>query len=105
MIALLHRKPVASAAIAAAGLITALIAVPAVAQNTIGPPSTPGTRTPEQSPINQTPVAPTLPTPSTIAAPSAAVGPPATATTGDGSASSPGLSFGAAPAPVVSPGR
>jgi hypothetical protein len=89
-------------ALAIAGLALGQIgfAAPSAAQSYLGTPATPGTRTPEQSPATSVSIP-------QISAPSATspAGPPASAVPGNGAASSPGLSFGAAPAPITSPGR
>jgi hypothetical protein len=87
-----------------AGLIVAQIAAagPAAAQSQLGPPTTPGMRSPEQT-LNQELVTPTPPP--TMARQGGPAGPPAAVFPGDGAASSPGLSFGAAPPPIVSPNR
>jgi hypothetical protein len=99
----MHRKLSAAAALAIAALVLAQIGAPTpgVAQTYLGTPTPAitGTHTPEQNPATavQSPA---------VAARSGTVpagtGP---AIEGSTSAPSPGLSFGAAPAPIVSPNR
>jgi hypothetical protein len=86
--------PAGPALAVAAGLLLAQLGAP----SNLGVPAVPGTNTPESSPAT-TPVAP-----------SAGVGTPQASTAGTAPAApaatgGPAYSFGAAPAPVVSPGR
>ena len=96
----MHRNLSATAALAIAALGLAQIAAPSpsLAQTYLGTgtPAIPGTRTPEQSPATSVQV------PAFSAPPASPSGP---AVSGSTTAPEPGLSFGAAPAPIVSPNR
>jgi hypothetical protein len=96
-----HRKLPTRAILIAAGLILPQLAAPTegVSQTYLGTPATPGTRTPEQSPATEVQAPPTP-------APRAAT--PSTAGTAESTGPttpSSGISFGAAPPPITSPGR
>jgi hypothetical protein len=97
------RKLSVSSALSFAALVLAQVgsATPSIAQTYLGTPTPAitGTRTPEQSPATAV-QSPAISAPSGAAR--AGTGP---AIEGSTSAPSPGLSFGAAPAPIVSPNR
>jgi hypothetical protein len=96
----MHRKCCAAAALAAAAFVLARAGAPSlgVAQTYQGTPTPAiaGTRTPEQNPATSV-QAPAISAPNATA-PGPVIG-------GGTSAPAPGLSFGAAPAPIVSPNR
>jgi hypothetical protein len=82
-----------------AGILLAQASAPTTTYNG-GIPIVPGTRVPESGPIATTP-------PSYGSAPSApsAAAPAISAPAGSGASSGPAYSFGAAPPPVVAPGK
>jgi hypothetical protein len=91
-----NKTPVRPAAFAvAAGLLLAQASAPA----NLGVPAVPGTYTPESSPAT----APAAPSPGSGSVPAPGAGTAAPA--GPAAPSGPAYSFGAAPGPVVSPGR
>jgi hypothetical protein len=99
----MHRKLSVSSAFSFAALVLAQVgsANPSVAQTYLGTPTPAiaGTHTPEQNPATAVQAPPT-------SAPSGAAPAGTGPTIGGGtSAPAPGLSFGAAPAPIVSPNR
>jgi hypothetical protein len=87
-----------AAILTAAGLVLAQLSTSG--SSTLGVPSVPGTRVPESNPATSV-MPPPNSAPSGLAAPSASAG----STPGPSSNSGPAYSFGAAPAPLVSPGR
>jgi hypothetical protein len=94
----MHRKPSAAAVLSIAALVVALVGAPrpSVAQSYQGTPTPAisGTRTLEQSPAT------------VVHAPRGAPAPAGMSPAiGGTSEPAPGLSFGAAPAPIVSPNR
>jgi hypothetical protein len=93
----MHRKPSAAAVLSIAALVLALVGAPrlSVAQSYQGTPTPAitGTRTLEQSPATVVQAPRAAPVPAGRS-PASSTGEPA-----------PGLSFGAAPAPIVSPNR
>jgi hypothetical protein len=97
----MYRKlSVAAALIAGSILAQNGAASPSIAQSYsgTGTPAITGTRTPEQSPATSVQAPATGPSAAAPASTGPAIG-------GSTSAPSPGLSFGAAPAPIVSPNR
>jgi hypothetical protein len=91
----MERKP--AAALVLAGLILAQIGAPS--SNSTGIPATPGTRVPEDSPATRLPP-PQSYGPSSLSTPSLGTTP----TVPNGN-TGPAYSFGAAPPPIVSPGK
>jgi hypothetical protein len=86
------------AAVLATALVLAQLNAPG--SYNLGIPATPGTRVPESNPATAiTP--PSSPAPNSSTAPSAGTAAPAAPIGNTG----PAYSFGAAPAPIVSPGR
>jgi hypothetical protein len=98
----MHRRLSIGAVLAIAGVLLAQLAAPspsaAQTYSGTGTPAIPGTRTPEQSPATAAPAPVPTANPPAPAGSSPAIG-------SGTSAPAPGLSFGAAPAPLVSPNR
>jgi hypothetical protein len=99
----MHRKLSVSSALSFAALVLGQIGAlnPCVAQTYLGTPTPAiaGTHTPEQNPATA------VQTPATSAPSGAAAAGAGPAIEGSTGAPAPGLSFGAAPAPIVSPNR
>lgn len=86
------------AALIAAGVVLAQLSAPGASYNG-GIPSVPGTSVPESSPAT------TIPAPRNTAPSSSPAAPTGGTGAGVSSATGPAYSFGAAPAPIISPGR